>query len=658
MAFKRLMGNSSSVYYAYDACQRVVSIKHATGPGAATVGAPIVYFVYQRDPAGRIVRIRETTRNNLAAYYRYNNLAIYYQYDAANRLTSEVWANPSPLSQVYAFTYKYDQASNRHYQNRAYKTTSEQTYYNYNALNQVIKRIVGATYAYYFYNPDGTIYCGQNLSNVPTYYLYDLNRLTRCIWPVGTTPYYFAYDGLLNRVKMVKGGTPAYFMWNGLNQMEERNAAGSLVARYTHGNPIMPGVGSIVEVQRPVGSQTYFQYLHMDHQGSVAVVTDGSQNVIATYTNDAFGRQINSPPQAHPWLEQDFQFQSNWMTFFIGGYQYCLSPSRVYDPVLGRFLQADPMPTLTRIIKSTHGNGLGIYARTIFSKTILLALSRDRTGENLYNYVRNNAPNGTDPTGLFDFVGHFLTTYIVALAAGLSPADALVLAQWSQIPDQVKDLDAMGRYTETDWRHSVRYYLHSLTGGDPGPLRDYIRCLIKSGKLSLQDIGLLIHALGDTYAHSYIGSDNQSHLYGDEVGHVRAGHTPDFIGSNPANYISYAQDLYSTLTNSSEPINRPNAPNPGVLQQIAQAATAAGQQYNKLTSTQKTAQAAFTDWDSVDRAAIDLFVNGKYTYVGPNYPIDNSPVPSDVADTAAKNLIQKMKSGIPGCCPPKGYGSP
>jgi len=104
-----------------------------------------------------------------------------------------------------------------------------------------------------------------------------------------------------------------------------------------------------------------FQYLHMDHQGSVQKVTDDSQNIISTYTNDAFGRQIVAPTHAHPWLGQDFQFQSNWMTFVIGGQTYCLSPSRVYNPDLGRWLQSDLLPNLTNTIWLAAGNGCGIY---------------------------------------------------------------------------------------------------------------------------------------------------------------------------------------------------------------------------------------------------------------------------------------------------------
>jgi hypothetical protein len=127
------------------------------------------------------------------------------------------------------------------------------------------------------------------------------------------------------------------------------------------------------------------------------------------------------------------------MTYFIGGYQYCLSPSRVYDPVLGRFLQQDPMPNLVNVITSTKGNGLGVFGRTIFAEEILRNLTKQFGGKNLYIVNSGNVVNRVDATGFGDVDGsgnqstmNLLTSSLISLhdqilqaaAAGISNADS------------------------------------------------------------------------------------------------------------------------------------------------------------------------------------------------------------------------------------------
>jgi len=389
---KQIFGNRVVSYYSYDTAQRITNIQHIKTGGSIIAG-----LGYRRDLGGRINRI-----------LRENALAIYYQYDAVNRLTSEVWTRTAMNQQVYAFTYTYDQAGNRKTQNRTYVPTAtlfEATYYAYNAGNELYKRRVlpTLTTSYYLYDIDGSLLQVVDQSNNTTYFRYDQNRMIASIAPPSPSlPWNFVNDGLLNRVQIQKGGVQSYFLWNNMNQLEERTTGSALIARSTHGKSLVPGVGSIVEIQRPIGSLTYFQYLHMDHQGSVVAITDANQNVINTMTNDAFGRNIVAPTAVHPWLENDFQFQSNWMTFYIGGYQYCLSPSRVYDPLLGRFLQRDPLPNLVNIIRSTRGNGYGIYARTILARMIRRSLKKNLNSKNLFVFAAGNPVNRTDSSGFGD----------------------------------------------------------------------------------------------------------------------------------------------------------------------------------------------------------------------------------------------------------------
>jgi hypothetical protein len=150
---------------------------------------------------------------------------------------------------------------------------------------------------------------------------------------------------VLNRTRIVRGdtGKASYFTWDGMEQLEERDAVGTLIARFVHGRPIVPGVGSVVEVQRasaPLGSQ----FVHADHQGTVHKVTDAMGRVQVSYATDAFGRQIAPATGLTPTMANDVIFHGNWMTVMVGGKRLCLSPSRIYDPEIGQFLQRDRFP--------------------------------------------------------------------------------------------------------------------------------------------------------------------------------------------------------------------------------------------------------------------------------------------------------------------------
>jgi hypothetical protein len=69
--------------------------------------------------------------------------------------------------------------------------------------------------------------------------------------------------------------------------------------------------------------------------------------------------------------------------------------------------------------------------------------------------------------------------------------------------------------------------------------------LIQSGNLTPWERGLLIHAFGDSFAHTK--GPNNSVAYGGDWGHGLAGHEPDIIGNNPRLYQLYVHDLYLAL---------------------------------------------------------------------------------------------------------------
>jgi YD repeat-containing protein len=148
-------------------------------------------------------------------------------------------------------------------------------YYGYddtNALTGKLLQPAGDT-TYYVYDANGSL-AKMVAPAGTTYYEYGPHRLVTRIAPPAGGELRFFYDGSLNRYKITRGGVSTSYLWEGLNQLEERDASGNLLARFTHGTSRIAGIGSVVEVERHVGEATYFQYFAQDHRGTMYKVND------------------------------------------------------------------------------------------------------------------------------------------------------------------------------------------------------------------------------------------------------------------------------------------------------------------------------------------------------------------------------------------------
>ena len=110
---------------------------------------------------------------------------------------------------------------------------------------------------------------------------------------------------------------------------------------------------------------------HLDRQGNVAFLLDGDGDGIEKYTYDAFGQPTvtdwdGNNPRTWSYYGNRFMFTGREYFPELGLYDY---RNRFYHPVLGRFLQSDPM-----------GFGAG--------------------DANLFRYCGGDPVNGADPSGL------------------------------------------------------------------------------------------------------------------------------------------------------------------------------------------------------------------------------------------------------------------
>jgi RHS repeat-associated protein len=132
----------------------------------------------------------------------------------------------------------------------------------------------------------------------------------------------------------------------------ELNQNGDKIACYAYG----PNVDEPIFMVRS-GASYFYQ---TDHLGSIRVLTDSNENIVATYQYDVFGtilQEVGSVNNSYRFTGREWDAES-------GLYYY---RARYYDAVLGRFLQKDPIERKEK--------------------------------PNLYPYVENNPINYVDPTG-------------------------------------------------------------------------------------------------------------------------------------------------------------------------------------------------------------------------------------------------------------------
>jgi RHS repeat-associated protein len=331
--------------YVYDALSRRIATTLSNG----------TQTTYSYDPASQVTNIlhqltASSTQINKADYL-YNGVgnrtsltdrrgSQTFGYDNLDRLTS---ASHPMLATPQSFAY--DPVGNR--------TTNNSTV---NAGNQLT---ADATHAYQ-YDDNGNLTRKTLLATGNyTQYTYDAeNRLTKVedfaagnATPAFTSTY--RYDGLGRRIEKIANGQTKRYIYDGDDILLEYDGSNVLQARYNHG----PGIDEPIAVTK--AGSTFFY--HQDALGSVTDLTDSAGVTAKSYAYDAYGNILDSPGT----VEQPFTYTGREFDAESGLYYY---RARNYDPMTGRFLQADPF---------------GIAA-----------------GVNLYSYVNNDPLNLIDPSGL------------------------------------------------------------------------------------------------------------------------------------------------------------------------------------------------------------------------------------------------------------------
>jgi RHS repeat-associated protein len=301
-----LWGNGLKMYRDYDNDGRLTSWEFRNGMSVLRKNQSF-------DLASRIVGIADPINATASQTY---------QYDVLDRLT--VTQTGSPVAHTQQFTY--DPVGNR--QNVTLDGTSANLFYsNSNRLQAFI----------------GTISAGYLNGAAALAYTYNnANRLVT-IQSSGSPLASYAVSALGQRVSTTVGGVTTLFVYDEQGHLlGEYDRAGNLIQE-TVWMEDLP-----VATLRPTGApgnptpiNTY--YVHADHLGSPRAVTRPSDNVLMWQWDnlDPFGANAaNENPSGQGTFKYGVRFAGQSYDAETGtNYNYF----RDYDPVIGRYLESDPI---------------------------------------------------------------------------------------------------------------------------------------------------------------------------------------------------------------------------------------------------------------------------------------------------------------------------
>ncbi|PHR52486.1 MAG: hypothetical protein COA47_17795 [Robiginitomaculum sp.] len=306
-----------SADYAYDNLDRVTTIKENNAGVLAT---------YAYDTSGRRASI--TLGNGTVTSYSYHND------DALNTLSHNVNGTADDVDWTYGFN-KVNQLTNKIMGGGAnlslYKWEPQYAKtdaYTSNGLNQYAN-VAGINLSYDLN--------GNLTSDGVWNYVYDTENMLLNASKAGASASYI-YDPLGRRSAKTVDTVLTTFLNDGVEEIADYNAGGTLLRRYVHG----PGVDEYLVMYTGTGT-TNKSYFHANHQGSIIAMSDGSGNVTEQHSYDSYGNSDDL-------TGNPFRYTGRRLDAETGLYYY---RARYYSPAIGRFLQTDPIG---------YGDGLNWYA--------------------------------------------------------------------------------------------------------------------------------------------------------------------------------------------------------------------------------------------------------------------------------------------------------
>ncbi len=301
-------------------------------------------------------------RNSLT---RPNSINTTYAYDPQSHLTSILYKLGTTT--LDGATYTYDTYDNIYQLQTAKQGTTTKESYTDDLVGNRLSSLGVSPYTYnssnWLTSIPGTTYNYDNNGSLTsksdgTAYSWDYeNRLTQVTLPGAGDTVTFKYDPMGRRIQkaFTQGATTTTtnYVYDGPSAIEEVDANGAVLARYTQG-------AGIDEPLAQFRSSTT-SYYDADGLGSITSLSNTSGALANTYTYDSFGKLTASTGT----VINPFQFTARDYDSETGLRYY---RARYYDSNIGRFTAEDPMG---------------------FAE-----------GSNFYRYVENDPIDHRDPYGL------------------------------------------------------------------------------------------------------------------------------------------------------------------------------------------------------------------------------------------------------------------
>ncbi len=256
------------------------------------------------------------------------NIEENFQYDRLDRLTH--WSYLNPQGANHERDYRYDNQGNM-----TFKTGAGSM--QYDAGNRLVSRTTEAGKKLtYSYDANGSMINGDDR----TYHWSTFNKASAITAAGGVTRY--SYDGDHNRVKKTHKGVTTLYFGKDYEVILETDKDNRKVRRMRHhifaGNELVAThEKTLIDEEKQADSTAY---VHRDALGSVDTVTDEGGRIVQQQRYTPFGEDLD--------VVDDNKYRKDEIRGFtghenVGETGLINMNARLYDPVIGRFVQADTM---------------------------------------------------------------------------------------------------------------------------------------------------------------------------------------------------------------------------------------------------------------------------------------------------------------------------